>query len=58
MIDKYTAVANTNENGLVKGKKYIIESKHTGTVDVYDTNGNYLLWHRADNFDNWVVINN
>ncbi len=56
MVDKYKAVSNTNENGLSKGERYIIESSHTGNVDVYTMDGTYLLWHRKDNFDNWVNI--
>lgn len=54
MVDKYKAVANTNENGLIKGESYIIENDHTGIVDVYSVTGTYLMQHRKDNFDNWV----
>jgi len=54
MFNKYIAIANTNEKGLIKGRKYIIKSNYNGTVNVYDTNENYLMIHRTDSFDNWI----
>lgn len=53
----YTAIANTNEKGLIKGNQYIIESNYNGTVNVYDANGNYLMIHRTDSFNNWIAMN-
>lgn len=54
---KYMAIANTNEKGLVKGEKYIVESNNNGTVNVYTININYLMVCRVDSFDNWIPIN-
>jgi hypothetical protein len=39
VMDKYRAVANTNEFGLIKGTKYIIENPMTGSVYVYSLTG-------------------
>jgi hypothetical protein len=55
-MNRFTAVANTNENGLTYGKEYIVKSNYNGTVDVYDMIGNYLMIHRTDSFDNWHKI--
>lgn len=56
MFNKYSAIANTNENGLIRGKEYIVESNSNGTVNVYNTEGVYLMLHRLDSFDNWALI--
>lgn len=56
MFNKYVVTANTSENGLTQGIKYIVENNHNGNVYVYDMNGNYLMINRKDNFDNWVNI--
>lgn len=56
MYKKYSAIANTKEQGLVKGQKYIVESLKDGTVYVYDLNEKYLMRTRLDNFDNYVEI--
>jgi len=56
MYDKYKVVANTNEGGLTKGDKYIVENQHNGRVDVYTILGHYLMSHRTDNFINWERI--
>jgi hypothetical protein len=41
-MDKYKVVANTNEFGLTKGTKYIVENPRTRSVYVYSTKGKYL----------------
>jgi hypothetical protein len=56
MYEWYYAVANTNEFGLTKGKKYVIESISIGSVYVYEINGDYLTYCRKDSFDNWKLI--
>ncbi|EXG87900.1 hypothetical protein K413DRAFT_4802 [Clostridium sp. ASBs410] len=56
-MDKYRAVANTNEFGLIKGTKYIIENPMTGSVYVYSLTGKYLTCCRKDSFDSWKSVN-
>lgn len=56
MRSEYIAIANTNENGLIKGEEYIIIDNHNGNVDVYDQNMNFLMSCRADNFDRWYEL--
>lgn len=55
-MDEYIAIANTNENGLVKGEEYIIRSNHNGNVQVYNQNMDYLMSCRPDNFDRWYRL--
>lgn len=50
-MEKYKARANTNEFGLIRGNKYILENPKTGSVYVYDTKGRYLTYCRKDSFD-------
>lgn len=57
MRKEYIAIANTNENGLIKGEEYIIVSNHNRKVDVYDQNMNFLMSCQADNFDRWYELN-
>lgn len=49
--DKYYAMANTNEFGLKKGKKYVIENPKTGSVYAHDTDGTFIAYCRKDSFD-------
>jgi len=56
MKNKYYAVANTNEKGLKKNSKYIVESVSLGIVDVYDLQENYITSTRLDNFDDYQPI--
>jgi hypothetical protein len=55
-MNKYHAIANTNEFGLTKGKQYIVETGGIGTVYVYDVQGNYITYCRMDSFDNYKLI--
>ena len=41
-MEKYKATANTNEFGLIKGAKYILENPKTGSVYVYSSKGKYF----------------
>ena len=56
-MDKYEATANTNEFGLTRGTKYILENPKTGSVYVYSLTGEYLTYCRKDSFDNWKSVN-
>jgi hypothetical protein len=57
MRKEYIAIANTNENGLIKGEEYIIINNGNSTVDVYNQNMDYLMTTRKDNFDRWYELN-
>jgi hypothetical protein len=54
--EKYCAISNTNDCGLIKGNQYIVEKSNTGSVYVYDMQGNYITLCRNDRFDNWSVL--
>jgi hypothetical protein len=56
-MNKYTAIANTNEFGLTRGSKYMLENPKTGSVYVHNSKGEYLTYCRKDSFDNWKLIN-
>ena len=55
-VQRYMAIANTNEFGLVSGKQYLVENPSIGMADVYDMDGNYLKSCRIDSFDHWTQI--
>lgn len=55
-MEKYKATANTNEFGLTKGTKYILENPKTGSVYVYSGKGKYLTYCRKDCFDDWKLV--
>lgn len=50
-MDRKYGIANTNEFGLKEGQKYIIESTHTGSANVYNLKGDYLTYCRLDSFN-------
>ena len=53
MENEFFATANTNEKGLVVGRRYLVAKISYGVVEVYGQGDETLTTHRTDNFDDY-----